>query len=339
MDQFISPTLQSGMLNHSLQESLLNDTSNESGFRPTTLDDGDESNDVILPGGMRIANVFTFVTCVLGIPGNVLVIAVYVLKMTTSIRVYMFALAVADLVTCIYGIVSATVTFGYIGFEIAIHFAFLTLSFSVIILAFVAIERLLAVLRPGTFSLSVSRAKRVLVAITVAAIVSAVVMTTARVLKNKILLNGVQGTIIVSCVAVMIVCYSLIGITVVRKERAAHTTVGIACSAPGPSAVSAYRTGVSTISGPANTSKHSAKPIQRTTLKSIYLLFTITMVFLLSWMPRWVTYVGLKVPRYAKRVFYINSVVNPFIYGVMSRMFRVDVQHLYRSIRTRLHTL
>ena len=338
MDQFISPTLPPGMWNHSLQQYLFNDTSNASVFRHPILDDGDESNDVILPG-MRIANVFTFVTCVLGIPGNVLVIAVYVLKMTTSIRVYMFALAVADLVTCIYGIMSATVTFGYTGFEIAIHFAFLTLSFSVTLLAFVAIERLLAVLRPGTFSLSLLRAKRALVAITVAAMVSAVVMTTARLLKNKILLNGVQGTIIVSCVAVMIVCYSLIGITVVKKERAAHTSVGIACSAPGPSTVSADRTGVSTISGPANTSKHSAKPIQRTTLKSIYLLFTITMVFLLSWMPRWLTYVGLKVPRYAKRVFYINSVVNPFIYGVMSRMFRVDVQHLYRSIRTRLHTL
>ena len=236
-------------------------------------------------------------------------------------------------------IVSTTATFGYIGFEIATHCVFLTVTFSVYLLAFMAIERLLAVMRPGTFSLSLLRAKRALVAITVAAIVSAVVMTTARVLKNKILLNGVQGTIIVSCVAVMIVCYSLIGITVVKKERAAHTSVGIACSAPGPSTKSADRTRVSTISGPANTSKHSAKPIQRTTLKSIYLLFTITLVFLLSWMPRWVTYVGGAMPLYARRMFYLNSAINPFIYVVMSRVFRVDVQHLYRIIRTRLQTM
>ena len=164
MDHFISPTLQSGMWNHSLQESLLNDTSNETVLRHPILDNSAEGNGFTVQDKL-IANVFAFVTCVLGIPGNVLVIAVYVLKMTTSIRVYMFALAVADLVTCIYGIVSTTATFGYIGFEIATHCVFLTVTFSVYLLAFMAIERLLAVMRPGTFSLSLLRAKRALVAI------------------------------------------------------------------------------------------------------------------------------------------------------------------------------
>ena len=348
MDQFVYPTLQSGMLNHSLQQKLFNDTYNESVFRHITLDGGTEGNDVS-EQDRRIADALTLVTCVLAIPGNVLVIAVYALKMITSIRMYMFALAIADLVTCVYGIVLATATFSYVGLEIALHCAFLTLSFSLYLLAFVSVERLLAVLRPGTFSLSLLRAKRALVAITVAAIATAVVLTTARLIQNKMLLYSVQATIIVSCVAVMIVCYSLMGITMVKKERAAHTSIGIASSAPlpGPSTMSAEGTELPTVSGPANTSssKHSAKPcikstapIQQNTLKSIYLLFIITLVFLISWMPRWVTYVGLEIPLYARRTFFLNSAVNPFIYGVMSRMFRVDVQQLYRRIRTRLQT-
>ena len=350
MDQLVYPTLQSGILNHSLKQKLFNDTYSESVFRHTTLDGGTEGNDVSLQD-RRIADAFTLVTCVLAIPGNVLVIAVYASKMMTSIRMYMFALAVADLVTCVYGIVHVTATLGYVGLEIVTHCAFLTLSFSVYLLAFVSVERLLAVMRPGTFSLSLLRAKRALVAITVAAIASAVVLTTARVIQNKMLLNGVQAVFIVSCMAVMIVCYSLIGITVLKKERAAHTSIAITSSAPlpGPSTMSAEGTELPTVSGttnmPTSSYKHSSKPgakrkapIQQNTLRSIYLLFMITLVFLLSWMPRWVTYVGLEMPLYARRTFFLNSAVNPFIYGVMSRMFRVDVQQLYRRIRTRLQT-
>ena len=47
------------------------------------------------------SNITAIILCALGLPGNVLVFAVYVRKMTTSTRVYMFALAVADLVVCV----------------------------------------------------------------------------------------------------------------------------------------------------------------------------------------------------------------------------------------------
>ena len=40
----------------------------------------------------------------LSLPGNMFVIAVYIRNMTTSTKVYMFALAVADLTTCIGGL-------------------------------------------------------------------------------------------------------------------------------------------------------------------------------------------------------------------------------------------
>ena len=335
MDQFTTPTVQQDMLDDSSQF-------NTSVLPHTTIGVYAKRNDVI-------ANVVALVICVLGIPGNVLVVAVYVQKMTTSIRMYMFALAVVDLVTCVYGIVIATATFGYVGTELAKHCAFLTLSFSSFLLVFVSVERLLAVRHPNTFSLSLSRAKRALVAITVAAVISAVVQTIARVIENRMLLYGCRAIIIVACAVVMIVCYSLMGITVVLKERAAHSTVGIASSAPlpGPSTMSAGRIELSTVSGTTNTTscKHEAKPciksttaIKPNTLKNMYLLFMVTFIFLVSWIPLWVNNVGFETPLYARRAFFLNSLVNPYIYSVMSRMFRTDVQQFCRKVHTKLIT-
>ena len=251
MDQFVTPTSQHGVLGDSLQfnKSVL----------PNTILIG-----VSAKGNYVIANGVALVICVLGIPGNALVVAVYVGKMTTSIRMYMFALAVVDLVTCVYGIVIATATFGYVGVELVRHCAFLTLSFSVYLLAFVSVERLLAVRHPNTFSLSLLRAKRALVAITVASVITAVVQTTARVIYNRMLLYGCQAIVIVSCAVVMIVCYSLVGITVVQKERAAHSSVGIASTAhlPGTSTMSSDTTELSTVGGTTRKTscKHGAKP-------------------------------------------------------------------------------
>ena len=333
MDRFITSTFQPDMLNGSLLQNISNNFEAE----------GDD----IIHRNMPIAYVFTLFVCVLGIPGNVLVIAVYIRKMTTSIRMYMFALAVDDLAVCIVLIAVAISPPGYIGFEIAVLFAYLTVTFSVYLLAFVAVERLLAVRHPGTFSLSLSRAKRALVAITVASVACAVVESILRVTGNKMLYEGIQGFNIVSCVTIMIICYTLMGITVVQKERAAHKSVGVVSSAPGPSVMSANKTDVPAVCGTTTTtsSKHTTKPgttattaIQPNTLKSMYLLFIITLVFLVSWVPRWMSYVGLEIPALAKRTYLLNSLVNPFIYSAMSRMFRTDVQQFFANIRTRIST-
>ena len=120
----------------------------------------------------------------LGIPGNVLVSAVYAINMTTSTRVYMFALAVADLAVCICGIILATIPHNIISREVIGYLIFMSVAFSVFILTFVSIERLLAVRRPHTFSLSTSRAKRALWVMAIAAAISAATLTTQRVFKN-----------------------------------------------------------------------------------------------------------------------------------------------------------
>ena len=54
-----------------------------------------------------------FVACMLGTPGNVLVIAVYARNLATSTRVtrvHLFALAVVDSVACVSGIILTAVS-------------------------------------------------------------------------------------------------------------------------------------------------------------------------------------------------------------------------------------
>ena len=53
---------------------------------------------------MAPQDIFLLVMCSLGLPGNLLVIAVYIRNMKTSTRVYMFALAIADSAVCVCGV-------------------------------------------------------------------------------------------------------------------------------------------------------------------------------------------------------------------------------------------
>ena len=59
-------------------------------------------NNVTQP--VDVHSVTVCVLCRPGLPANLLVIAVYIVKMTTSTRVYMFSLAVADSTVCICGL-------------------------------------------------------------------------------------------------------------------------------------------------------------------------------------------------------------------------------------------
>ena len=72
------------------------------------------------------------------------------------------------------------------------------------------------------------------------------------------------------------------------------------------------------------------------TYKSVSLLFTITAVYIVCWMPLWLHYAGLSVPVEIRGVFLLNAVVNPFIYSVVSAMFRSDVKIVFRQIFSRL---
>ena len=81
------------MNNTTFLQSVFNDTSE--------LATNDTSHHV------QYSRLVLFYIVVLGIPGNILVIAIYIANMSTSTRVYLFALAVVDTAICICSIVLA----------------------------------------------------------------------------------------------------------------------------------------------------------------------------------------------------------------------------------------
>ena len=164
----------------------------------------------------------------------------------------------------------------------------------------------------------------------------------------------------------MIICYTLIAIGLLKKSCCAQNQIAIENVArlrnvgtsgeglprcadtaqsrnPGPSCVSTaakYNMPSSAIVKavpPAITKAITAK--QASSYKNVFLLFVITLVFIACWMPRWVAISGMAPWRESLlmgRMFFVNSVVNPFIYGVASAMFREDVRQFYRQTRVKL---
>ena len=289
--------------------------------------------------------VLTICMSVLGVPGNVLVIAVYILKMTSSTRVYMFALAVADLVVCICGIGLAMLNFDHITEEVLVFCGHMSLTFSMMLLAFVSLERLMAVRRPHTFSLCVHRAKRALLVIAAAAALTAIVLTVARANYNRMLLTFLPAVVILGNSVVMIFSYTLMAVTLLMRAMYVRATVHAASMPSVPScstapAVNHVATKPESTSE-SNISQRNPRIKQLTTkhgktAKDITLLFIITVVFFACWLPHWLSESGLDVPSDVRRIYILNSVVNPFIYSAVSRMFRDDVRQFNQQMRSRL---
>ena len=316
---------------------------------------------------LQFYDIFLLVVCNLGLPGNLLVIAVYILNMKTSTRVYMFALAIADLTVCVVGVVMTApyVIFNEYWTKIFEHLFWASVYFSVILLAFVSIERLIAVKRPHAFSMDSRRAKTALLII---ALISTLCTTVTKVTyRNKT--EVFEIAFISSGIIVMIICYTLIAVGQLKKiccarnrianenvarlrnvepssagpSRCADTAQSIK---PGPSCVSIaakennmLNSAIVKAVPPAVTKAVTAK--QASSYKNVFLLFVITLVFIACWMPRWVAFSGKvnwRVTSLMKRIFFVNSVVNPFIYGVASAMFREDVRQFYRQTRVKLST-
>ncbi|KAI0211203.1 hypothetical protein LSAT2_003978 [Lamellibrachia satsuma] len=82
------------------------------------------------------------------------------------------------------------------------------------------------------------------------------------------------------------------------------------------------------------TNKTVAKPTK--TSANIALLFIVTIVFVFCWLPASVDNLAIDIPNGTQRLLIINCVVNPFIYGVASAVFREDVRQFYRQTRVKL---
>ena len=105
----------------------------------------------------------------IGLPGNVLVIIIYMYRLTSSTRIYMFAVAIADMTVLLAFIVRGVFNLILVNNKsvlICIMARFplsvmsLALGYTCCILSYVAVERCLAVVRSNTFRLEAKRAKR-----------------------------------------------------------------------------------------------------------------------------------------------------------------------------------
>ena len=315
----------------------LNSTLEENGLNRTVT-----STDKVIVVNFPTALVYVLA---LGIPGNFLVCAVYAINMTTSTRVYMFALAVADLAVCICGIILATIRHNFISREVIGYLMFMSVAFSVFILSFVAVERLLAVRCPHTFSLSTSRAKRALWVMAIAAATCAAALTTVRVKDDMSAGRLIYAVVVASNTGIIIICYTLMGVTMLMHASDDQKKVGVARnpSLSKPSTSHALSNMAATVNTEANVTSHTltsgtAKPTTKVTAayRNMSVLLIITIVFLLSWMPMLLHNVGFSFGKIWNRLYLINSFINPFIYSVVSRMFRNDVRMFYRKIRSRL---
>ena len=292
---------------------------------------------------MYILNFVLFILCQIGLPGNVLVIAVYIDNMTTSTRVYMFALAVVDLVVCVCGIILTGVKIGKVLMNVVDVAKEISLIFSVFLLAFVATERLMAVRRPHTFSLCAMRAKKALAVISAAACVTVTVHQILKRYRSVILIKLFEVSIFMSSVLTMSICYILVAITLIKKAWSARTKVERQRDAPRedpkPSvkstALSVSENKADVVPGSHGTAHVSpTNPVGRQQVnqcKGLSVLPVVTVVFIACFLPNL-----LSTSTDIQHFILLNSVLNPFIYSFMCRMFRNDTRQFFRKVRSKV---
>ena len=280
---------------------------------------------------------------VLGFPGNILVIVIYITNMKTSTRIYMFALAVADTAICMSGVVISLAFNHDVTNMIFQYILYVALTFSMVLLVFVSIERLIAVRRPHTFNMNPKRAKIYLLVFLLCTSLFSIANWWATYMEYTHVVVVSKTSFLTASALIMVTSYTLIGMTLLKKaivssNKIAGTSINVSNqrSYPSDNTLSgAYvQSGLVQSATVTVVSNQNAKEIK--TFKSMFLLFVITVVFVVCWLPTWLHIMGFNVSKDVAHIFVLNSVVNPFIYGVASAMFREDVRQFYRQTRTKL---
>ena len=313
----------------------LNDSTwnNDSGSLLDFLNESAQQTKGVNTRKVYVQSLHLFIVLLLGLPGNLLVIVVYVRRTTTSTKVYMLALAVSDASSCICGIILTRVIISRTMLHPILYVIDMSITFSIYLLACVSIERLIAVWRPHSFKLGAMRAKIALAIIAVFSGASGAVMTIARIRHHALLSRLFPMFVTLIPVVIMIICYTLVAAKLLMKARAARRNIGVQSAAqssiPGPVTVS--QTSNARNTGKVDNAQQTIYAKDAKTYKGVTLLFIVTVVCTACWLPQWLAYVGLHVSTDLRRVFLLNSAVNPFIYGVTSSVFRNDVILFYRK--------
>ena len=323
MDQFNKTTW---MTNSTFQQSVLNNSSN---FTTDAMSRNVQYNIVFLS------------VILLGLPGNVLVIAMYITKMSTSTRVYLFALAVSDTVICLSAIAQTLAITNYVIALANYLVTIVLLLFSILLLVFVSVERLIAVRRPHTFDMNPTRAKIHLTVLLACAILISTGSKFANSQKSIQFVAIFLASLLIGSSVIMLVCYTLIAMTLLKKAMTFRNQVAAITSQISSHSSNPPNTNVTFVTGrsEASTSVTAVTKIiskQKQNAKSILLLFIVTIVFVACWLPVLLQSLGYSLTREVRRIYVINSVVNPFIYGVASAMFREDVRQFFHQTRDKL---
>ena len=311
-------------------------------------------------GTLSLETIVLLAIVVIGVPGNVLVIAVYLQQMTTSTQVYMFSLAAADAIVCVGAIILSTGLADAITARITLVILDNAINFSMFLLSCVSVERLLAITRPHTFNMNAQRAKKVLLFLTLPALVSTVLTILFQNQKKRLYKVILDCIVTGGNVLIMTGCYVVVAIKLLGRRRTSKykrevrrrdctTESSVTTVSANVSETSADEKDTSSGSRDTSFELDSSSGLQTHHVtskktsrddskmyKNVTLLFVITVVFVVSWTPQWLYTFGVPVPTLLRRMFVINSVVNPFIYGVVSAMFREDVRSFYRQTRAKM---
>ena len=318
---------------------------------------GDEESPVL--------SVILRVVLMVAIFGNVFVISVQASRLTTSTRVYTFSLACVDAVVCI-GLAGAAIVRPWIVIHLCfVYILTMAIGFSIFLLAFVATERCVAVLRPHTFNLSTRRAKIAAMLLVVGSTICAAPLMAARMLHLETLNQSLRITIIISTSSIVTGSYFLVAVTlwkrsrdkaktVTKSERTSHSGARVAPAMQLPTVSPQPRAG--SCVGELVKSSHCAtlvtngsgrapwinelgkkKVIAKTkTPGTLLLVFVVTAVYYMCWLPFWLHTSGVPMNIHFSRLCLLHPVLNPLVYGFLSPMFRDDVRQSFRKISLKL---
>ena len=318
-------------------------------------------------GESTILGVIFLALLVVGIFANVLVVSVQASRLTTSTRVYTFSLASADAVVCI-GSVGAVFVKRWIIIQRLFAFVIsLAVIFSLFFLAFVATERCVAVLRPHTFKLNIRRAIIAVTLMMIGSTICAAAIIVAKVLPLDTVLLSMRIAILTSTCAIITCSYFMVAVTLCKRsrdkanrrrptkgERKCRSSTRVAPEIQlstvssqlnrsscveefikSPHCVSLVSTGY--LSAPGVNELVKSKGIARSkTPGTLLLVFVITAVYFICWLPFWLRSSGVPISAEFDRLVILHPVLNPLVYAFLSPMFRDDVRQSFRQTRIKL---
>ena len=291
---------------------------------------------------------------VFGFLSNVLVIVVHFYHLTTSTRVYMIWLAVVDATVCLAGGFGAKLNFETLFgavIRIGIVYAVTTAAiFSMILLAFVATERFVPVLRPHTYNRSSRRAIRAVAVVGVIGATYAAVVVTAKMLRFDVLLMSLRFVLITSTVGVIVVSYSIVAMVLwkrkAKSQKKSRNAVGVRLETKSSSAKETQTEVTASTSRCTTLSKRTSAVVaprvksnvvlNTSSHSNLLLLFVITALYIVCWTPFWLYSIGFPVNVELSRLYLLHPVINPLVYSFMSSTFRDLVRPFFRETRNKV---